>query len=241
MKKKLFHIIVLSLALVTSCKEQEGMEIDFLDPQELPTIATILQDAPELIEHFGEEHLVFGNTPPNVKDISFWVDGLDYEYSERYRFNQESPSLDDQIPINTAPPIWDASRYYHHFYDQFESITHHRMKTEDPHGNKFVRENDNTFFIGHDSVFTAYYLEQITDEGSGYPTNAIIISGTVRYDSQGNFKGISNYRYGKQILKYEQMPASLTYAKGTIEIKTHQGLCPALVWDTITNSKRQLQ
>lgn len=237
MNKLLPSILVLCLALATSCKDSEGIVIDFQDPQEIPTIGTVMSEASSLIDHFGEAHLVFGHTPPNLDGISFGVDGLDYEYSERYRFNQENPSLEDQIPINTAPPVYDASRYYHRFYDQVECISNHRMKTEDAHGNKYIRENDDAYVIGHDSLFTVYYIEKITDAGSGNPTNAILISGTVRYDAEGNFLGISNYRYGKQILRYDEIPENLTYAKGTIEIKTHHELCPALDWDNNKNHK----
>lgn len=238
MNKLLPLILVLCLALATSCKDSDGIVIDFQDPQEIPTIRTVMSEASSLIEHFGEEHLVFGHTPPNLDGISFGVvDGLDYEYSERYRFNREDPSLEDQIPINTAPPVRDTTKYYHHFYDQVESISHHRMKTIDSHANIFIRENDTVYVIGHDSLFTVYYIERITDEGSGHPNNAILISGTVRYDDDGNFLGISNYRYGKQILFYEELPENLTYAKGTIEIKTHHELCPALEWDNNKNHK----
>lgn len=230
MKKLLFFVLAPLLAFITACKEDQGLEINFNDPQEIPTINSFFEAAPELIEQFGEEYLYFGNTPPDLNNISFKVDGMDYVFSKRFRFGPNN----EPTPITTPPPSYDASKYYHHFFEHFESISCHRFRSQDSHGNIFIREN-NSYIIGHDSLFTAYYIEKITDEGSGFPTNAIIISGTVRNDSNG--LGISNYRFGKQILKYDTAPDNPTFAPGTIEIKTHQAFCEYCDWDSLTNNK----
>ena len=243
--KKLLTIFLLPCLLffLSSCKKKGvGLEIDFHDPQEIPTINHFFEDADawELIKHFGEENIYFGNTPPNLNDISFLVNGMKYEYTERYSFDLDAddPLHADFIPITTSPPTYDASKEYHHFFDQDESRIWHKIKTQDSQGNDFVRKYK-YYVIGHDSLFTAYYKETITDEGSGRPTCAIIFSGIVRLDKNGQFAGISNFRYGKQFISYEKLPAIANYAPGTIFIKTHDALCIPLTWDTIPDKNNR--
>ena len=82
--KKLLTIFLLPCLLffLSSCKKKGvGLEIDFHDPQEIPTINHFFEDADawELIKHFGEENIYFGNTPPNLNDISFF-------FTERHAF-----------------------------------------------------------------------------------------------------------------------------------------------------------
>lgn len=246
MKRLLFFLLIPCLWFLSSCEDAGiGVEINFNDPQEIPTINAFFADvedmgAMDLVEHFGEAYLYFGNTPPDLNDISFLVDGMDYVYTERYRFDPlaEDPLNGPYLTINTPPPTYDASKDYHHFYNHYESLSSHKIKTIDPQFPDDVVRVNACNIIGHDSLFTAYYKETLTNEGSGYPTNAIIFSGIVKYDDQGKFIGIKNFRYGKKILKYKELPSN--YAPGTILIKTHEELCGQVNWDTITDKNRQL-
>ena len=187
----------------------------------------------DLVEAFGEKHIVFGHTPPSLENISFKVQGMDYDTCIRYIFNV----IPGEPPIqsHTDPPTYDPSFNYHHFYNHTECISEHKLKTVDSYHDVYIRENDSAFIIGDESThrFTAYYEEQITEEGSGRPTNAILISGTLVYDTiTGQFLGVEDYRIGKKILRYKERPSTPSYAEGTIEIKiSSQKLCPFENWD----------
>jgi len=228
--KRLRIVLVLLFLPFVSCEDWIGIDADFTDPQEVtPMLEYLPQD---LLDAFGEEYINFGPTPPDLSDISFKVNGLDYVTSIRYLFG---PTDDDEYIISTTdPPTYDATIYYHHFMEQTEHIAKHNLKTIDPNNNIFFRHNDTVYVIGHDSLFTAYYQETIQDSLAGYPTNYIILSGTLVRDSGTQaFIGIRNYRIGKKIKKYLYRPIAPSYAPGTIEVKTHQELSPAHVWDTI--------
>lgn len=200
--------------------------MDFSDPQEIFPILEVLPQ--DLVDAFGEENIHFGPTPPNMNDISFQVDGLNYVTSIRYLFG---PSDDDEYILSTAaPPTYDATQYYHHFKNAIGNMAQHKLKTIDPSHNIFTRDNDTIYLIGQGSSFTAYYTETIQEEASGNPTNYIIISGTLVTDEKG-FVGVKDYRIGKKIKKYERRPVTPSYAPGTIEVKTHEGLSPQVSWD----------
>lgn len=222
-------VLLFSLVMMASCSK-DGVDIDVIDPQHVEFINIVIDQ--DLIDAFGEEYLHFGHTPPNLEGISFKVRGMDYDTCIRYIFNAQDPDA-PPIQSHTDPPTYDGSTNYHHFFDHAENISHHKLKTIDPYNDTYIRENDTVYVVGVDDsqYFTAYYEEIIKEEGSGHPTNGIIISGKLEYDDQGVFIGISNYRIGKKILSYREHPTKPSYAQGTIEIKTHSGLAPAEDWD----------
>lgn len=214
--------------LLSCCKEHDGIDFDFYEPQ---TVVSILDTIPEdLVEAFGEEYFHFGPTPPNLSNLSFLVDGLQYVKAIRYVFGPEGTP----VPSQAEMPPMDMTRYLHHFYSSTGGISSHRLKTIDPSNNQFLRQNDTVFIIGNGPYFTAYYIDSIQEYSSGNPVNAVIVSGVIQSDNiTGAFLGIDHYRIGKKILSYGHIPTVPSYAPGTIEVKQHEGLCPAYEWDTI--------
>lgn len=227
--------------MMASCSKS-GVDINIIDPQHIVFIngldenGDVFIDA-ELVEAFGEENINFGHTPPSLEGISFKADMMFYETVKRFLFNQD-PS---QPPILSSadPPTDDGNRNYHHFYNHTENIAHQRMKTITTYQNTVFRQIDTVYIIGVDSThrFTAYYQETLEEEGSGHPTSAILISGTLVYDDEGHFLGVNNYRIGKKILRYRERPTPnqygiiMAFAEGTIEIKKMIELAPAEEWD----------
>ena len=216
--------------LLSRCEEHDGIDFDFHKPHE---VANVMETIPEdLVEAFGEEHFHFGTNPPNLKDLSFKVEGLQYVKAIRYVFG---PNGNPVLSHAEMPPM-DMTRYLHHFYNTDGSLSGHRLKTIDPSNNQFLRQNDTVFVIGNHQNFTAYYIDSIQEYASGNPVNAVIVSGVIQLDSLGQFVGIEHYRIGKKILRYGHLPAAPSYAPGTIEVKQHEGLCPAFIWDTLQPS-----
>lgn len=227
--KRVTVFLALSIAFL-SC-EREGIDFDFNSPQDIQKVNLTLLNNNDLIEHFGESNIHFGPVPPNLEGISFKVTGMNYDYCERYVFG---PTPDaPPIPSHVDPPTYEPSINHHHFFDHLQSISKHRMMTFGTHGDIYTKENDTIYVIGNNNNFTAYYIEKTTGEGSGNPTNAILISGTLVYDKDGKFIGVEKYRIGKKILEFEYHPTIPTYAQGTIEIKRHDELSPRFEWDTI--------
>jgi len=230
MKRSRLVAVLLILLGFVSCEGMDGIDADLTDPQEVKSMMDFLPQ--DLLDAFGEENINFGPTPPDLSGVSFKVNGMDYVTSIRYLFG---PTDDDEYIISTTtPPTYDATIYYHHFMDQTEHISKHNLKTVDASQNIFTRHNDTIYIIGHAPYFTAYYLETIQDSLSGRPTNYIILSGTLVTDPETQeFVGVRDYRIGKKIRNYEYRPITPSYAPGTIEVKTHEGLSPAHVWDTV--------
>lgn len=220
--------MIFCVSLVSACDKWEGIPLVFQDPQEILYLEEVLPS--ELIYAFGEEHIHFGPNPPDLDSITFKVEGMTYDTCIRYIYGPNGESM----IAPTAPPTYDGTRYYYHFWNHTEMLSSHKLKTIDPSGNTFIRTNDSTYIIGHDSVFTAYYTETILEPHSGNPTNYIILSGTVVRDKKTNaFLGIKNYRIGKMIKGYHHQPEIPSYAPGTIEVKRHDEFCARYVWDTI--------
>lgn len=222
--------LLFCLSWITACNKWEGIPIEFHDPQDIMFLEEVLPI--ELIHAFGEENIHFGPAPPNLNDITFKTEGMDYDTCIRYIFGPNGETMLSP----TAPPTYDGTLYYYHLWNHQEQLSSHKLKTVDPSGNTFIRTNDSTYVIGHDSAFTAYYQETILEPHSGNPTNYIIISGIVLRDpTTDEFIGIKHYRMGKMIKCYDHQPEIPSYAPGTLEVKRHDALCPRYVWDTIQN------
>lgn len=210
-----------------------AISIDFNDPQEVETIQEALQQNDDLVELFGEDNIYFGPNPPSLNDICFRVNGMFYDTCIRYIFDINNGNQIIQSHATTAP--YDASVNTHLFYDHVQCIAKHKIKTRDSHSNTYLLDLDNAYIIGHDTLFTTYYVGKI--EGNGDPTVAMLISGTLVFDTIKTstpptieFKGVRNYIFGKKILKYDYQPTQAP-APGTIEIKKHPGLSPSCEWD----------
>lgn len=225
-----FWVFILLSMLLSAC-EKSGVDFNFTEPIENKPINEVFDPIDhDLLDAFGEDHIHFGPVPPSLDGISFELQGLDILYYKKLIDN------DGVIIEHSGNSGYDGSTNYHHFFtDNTSSYTKHRFQTKDPNANIYTRENDIVYVIGHDNSFTAYYIEQVTDEGSGNPTNAIIISGTLVYDNNNQFLGVKDYRIGKKILDYEYPPMQ-AYAKGSIFImQQHNPLAPASNWDHSIN------
>ena len=240
--KKLTLLLLLTLPfMLACCGKIPPLDLGFSNPSDVFDIDSVFSfenvDNHDLLTHFGSENINFGAFPPALDSIQFKVEGMDYLYCDRYIYN---PATGEIIHSHADPPTYEPSDYQHHFKDHHfgQNMAWHKLKTRDPSGNIYTRTNDTVYVIGHDSLFTVYYLEKFFEEGSGNPTNAIIISGTLVYDSTTvndsiivNFVGVRDYIIGKKILKYDYMPTQ-AYAPGTIEIKKHPGISAYYKWDT---------
>ena len=233
MKKTSIFLILLSLTwFFQACN---AVDFDFNDPQDIKTIQDAIQlENADLWELFGEENIHFGPVPPSIGDsICFMVNGLYYDTCIRYIFDLYNNN--EPILSHADPPVYDASTNVHLFHNQYQCIFQHELRTRDSYNSTYALHLDTAYIIGHDNVFTTYYVGKIG--GNGDPTVAMIISGTLVYDtitSGGTqtlvFKGVKDYLFGKKILKYEYQPTN-AYAPGTIEIKKHPGLSPSCEWD----------
>lgn len=229
-KVNVFFIILTSLFFaMDSCSEDEGIQIDIIDPQYIDFVDAVIDE--DLIDAFGIENIYFGHTPPNIEGLSFYVQGMDYVVCKRYIF--DTYNNNEPILSHADPPTYDGSRNWHHFYNHIENMSSHKMKTIDTYNDTYVREKDTVFVVGiSDSLtFTAYYEETMEEEGSGHPTNGILISGKLVYDDNGTLLGVAEYRIGKKILRYQEHPTTPSFAQGTIEVKEHKELAPITIWD----------
>ena len=231
MKKAHAFIVILTCLLwaTVSCNKEEGVTIDVIDPQFIDFVDVVIDD--DLIEAFGAEHIYFGHTPPDIEGLSFYVQGMDYVLCKRYIF--DTYNNNEPILSHADPPTYDGTRNWHHFYNHLENTSSHKMKSIDTHNDTYIRENETVYILGiADSLtFTAYYEEVLQEEGSGHPTNGILISGRLVYDNNGTLIGVKDYRIGKKILRYQEHPTTPSYAQGTIEIKEHEGVAPITDWD----------
>ena len=252
MKKHTHLLSLLALPLFFLACSADPIDFDFSGPQYIPDIdsAFVFNDTlnHDLLEAFGEENIHFGPFPPALDSIQFKVIGMDFVFCKRFIF--DTYHNNQPIPSHADPPTYEASIYMHHFrrHHTGQGISWHRLKTQDPSQNIFTRTNDTVFVIGHDSLFTVYFIEKTFDEGSGNPTNAIIFSGTVVNDTvevvqngvtvkKPVFRGVRDYIIGKKILRYDYVPDLSThgcYAPGTIEVKKHPGISNYYLWDTDT-------
>ncbi len=228
MKKTCFLLVFIALSVhFLSCSH---VDIEFSERDEIETIQDAFfynDDNLDLIELFGEENIHFGPIPPTWNnDICFKVDGMYYDTCIRYIYDTHN---NNEITLaHTDSPVYDASVNIHLFQDQNQCVFKHQMKTFDTYNNTYTLKLERTYIIGHDSLFTTYYKGKTS--GNGDPTAAIIISGTMVFDSAGTFKGVRDYIYGKKILDYDYQPTN-AYAPGTILIKKHPGLSPSCEWE----------
>ena len=229
-------VILMLLGMAWYFQACTAVDFDFNDPQDVETFQEEFffdnDDNIDLVELFGEENIHFGPVPPSLGDsICFIVEGLYYDTCIRYIYD-----INNVPTISHAdPPVYDASTNTHLFHDQNQCVFKHKMRTRDSYNNTYKLNLDTTYIIGHDNLFTIYYVGPI--EGNGDPTVAMIISGTLVYDTitTGStqtlvFKGVNDYIFGKKILKYEGLPTN-AYAPGTIEIKKHPGLSLKCDWN----------
>ncbi|MBR5652242.1 MAG: hypothetical protein IKW93_08535 [Bacteroidales bacterium] len=155
------------------------------DPQNIESITEYMPK--DLLDYFGEENVNFGDYPPKI----------DYTFSSKHKYvftNLNTPNAPQ--PGQISPVI-----RYHKFHNQYLAIADYVSTTSEQMHSYPSNPNDSVspvYIIGHDSFFTAYFYEE--SQAAGRPTWAIVISGKIT-DS-----GISNYRYGYQIMSYAESP-----------------------------------
>lgn len=182
--------VLLPLAL-TSCLKQANETILVHDPQQVPFI-TDERWPRELLELFGEENVNFGDTPPS----------LDCAFVSRHRYAATNLPEGESPAIGSISPVL----HYHRFTNQYIQICEYQGMNSSDNVRHIV---DTAYVTGHDSLFTAYWLETWTTSGS--PTLAVVLSGSL------TDKGVAHYRYGYQILGYadDDIPFNI-YPSGSV-------------------------
>ncbi len=168
--------------LLASCMESGDDTILVNDPQNIISITEYMPK--DLRDYFGEENVNFGDHPPKI----------DYSFSSKHKYvstNLTTPNAPQ--PGQISPVI-----RYHKFHNQYLAIADYVARTSEQMPSNHYDSVSPVYIIGHDSLFTAYYQEE--SHAAGRPTWAVIISGKIT-DS-----GISNYRYGYQIMRYAESP-----------------------------------
>lgn len=230
-KAHLFPVILLSLLMMASCSKK-GVDINIDDPQDIEFLQ-IIDTA--LLNAFGEEHIHFGHTPPNIEGLSFLVDSMEYVVCNRYKYHP----ITHEIILSTynGPEDYDPSKYYHLFQHHHLNLSSHTLLSIGSGGadDTYKRYNDKVFIIGTGQKFTAYYEEKPSMPYR--PTFGILISGELVNDDQGHPVGIKNYRYGKMYMEYQdQIPYNANvYLVNSVEVKKHlRTIAPCFDPDTCT-------
>ena len=181
----ILSVIVLLLSLLPSCLKEADETILVNDPQKIPFI-TEGRWSRELLGLFGEENVCFGDTPPHLE--------CGFVSSHQYVATNLPPGLSPEI--GSVTPV----AHYHKFRGQYIQICEYQGMVS---GEDIPRIVDTAYVMGHDSCFTAYWVE--TRSTVGIPTLAVVMSGELAE------KGIVNYRYGYQIIGYadDDIPANV--------------------------------
>ena len=207
MRKGLVQCLVF-LTLLPSCLREGDGTILVHDPQRIPFI-TDDRWPHELLELFGEENVNFGDTPPLVDTICGFVSK--HRYAATNLPEGESPAIGSVTPV----------LHYHRFNNQYLQICEYQgMNSSD--GVRHVI--DTAYVTGHDSLFTAYWLEAWTTGGS--PILAVVLSGTLAR------QGVADYRYGYQIVGYadEDIPYNVYPIGSVFVFQDPDGLSEYIQW-----------
>ena len=180
---KRFVWMALLAVVLPSCLKEGDKTILVNDPQDIPFITEFPQD---LLDMFGEENVYFGDTPPRLE--------CGFMANHQYVATNLPPGLSPEIG-SVTPVI-----HYHRFCQQYLQVCEYRGLHS---GENVPNIVDTAYIMGHDSCFTAYWLE--TWSTGGAPTLAVVMSGKLAD------KGIVNYRYGYQIMNYadDNIPANV--------------------------------
>lgn len=201
-----FGLFLFPLLFLSSCLKEGKETILVHDPQIIPFI-TDERWSPELRELFGEEHVNFGDIPPQL-DCEFVSN---HQYAATNLPYGESPSIGSMTPVV----------HYHKFDNQYLQICqYHSMNS----GENVQHVIDTAYVTGHDNKFTVYYLETLSTGGT--PTLAVIISGEL------SDKGVVNYRYGYQIINYadEEIPTNVYPLNAIFVFQDPDGLSEYVQW-----------
>ncbi|MBR4148396.1 MAG: hypothetical protein IKU00_11025 [Bacteroidales bacterium] len=171
------------LVLLASCLKEGNGTILVHDPQAVPFITDANRWPQDLLTLFGEDHVNFGDTPPTI-DFAFKVSRQQY--------------VATNLDSNVSPAIGSFSpvTHLHDFHDQYLRICQYIHQTTAGMGNTITTQVDTVYLSGHDSLFTAYFIERFPTAGS--PVHAVILSGTLL-----GTNAVADYRYGYEILRYE--------------------------------------
>ena len=218
-KTHLFPVLLFSLVMMASCSK--GVDLNISDPQQVEFLNIIPSD---LITDFGQENIHFGHTPPNLNNICFYVDGLEYRVCKHYIYGPNHEPIISNFPLD-----YDPIKYYHYFFHHSENIASDSLLYFGPGEDRFMMAYDTVFIIGseEDSTFTAYFVEK--PNSKYHPIQGILLSGTLTKNS------IKNLIMGKKIIDYrDPLPAVLdVYLPGSIDIK-YKDKAPFFLRDTCT-------
>lgn len=144
-------------------------------------------------------------------------DPLQYPYYYEFK-NQEN----DMLELSFNCPIGDPQDQFSYFLEKSDTeSTYLRIKdstayfTNDPiapsyfRSSKFTAEDfKHAYIIGNGDYFTLYYYEIRDTKGDFLPLNAILISGKMSTDTEGN-PIIENFWCGYETMKYYKESVSL--------------------------------
>lgn len=224
-------VVLLSLVLVSSCSKS-GVEIQIDDPQNIEFLQ-IIDTA--LLNAFGEENVHFGHTPPDINNLSFFVDSMEYVICNRYKYHPVTHDV--VLSTFNGPHDFDPSKYYHLFQNYHIHLSSHTLLSIGSGGedDTYKRSNDTVYIIGSGQKFTAYYEER--PDMPYRPTFGILVSGEIVKDSLDNLIGIKDYRYGKMYMGYQDpIPYNANvYLENSVEVKEHlREIAPYFDPDTCT-------
>lgn len=179
------HIVLAALLLIllASCLKEGDKSILVHDPQAVPFITDPNMWPQDLLTLFGEDYVNFGDTPPTI-DLAFKVNRQQYVATNLE--STASPAVGSFSPVV----------HLHDFHGQYLRVCQYTHQTTAGMGNTITSQVDTVYLSGHDSRFTAYFLERFPTAGS--PVHAVILSGTLVGTS-----AVADYRYGYKILRYE--------------------------------------
>ena len=172
----ILSVVVLLFLSLSSCLKEADETILVNDPQKIPFI-TEGRWPRELLDLFGEENVNFGDTPPRL-DCGFMAK---HQYAATNLPPGQSPEIGSVTPV----------AHYHKFCRPYLQVCEYQGLIS---GENVPRVVDTAYVMGHDSCFTAYWIE--TRATDGIPTLAVVMSGKLAD------KGIVDYRYGYQIVGY---------------------------------------
>lgn len=211
MKKKLvLPVLAILLLSFASCLKDGNETIVLNNNQDIPFITDFLPA--DLLSLYGEENVFFGDVPPKVE--------------LQFKSNHEYVATNLQPPY--CPPIGGVTpvTHYHFLTNQnMQMADYYSMSSEEEHCHLITP----VYLTGHvttenDSLFTAYYMENVSTEG--HPVHAVLLSGKLTP------RGIRDFKYGYKIVKYNDsiIPPTVYPAESIFVFKDHDGLAETYTW-----------
>ena len=219
-------IIILSLLFlaVVSCQKKEDVEPLDYSVQVIPDIATVLHDHYDLISTMNElGQLHFGDTPPQLSKLI--ADTTGQQQDTLLGFCGDHLKSEKYIPSDPNNPYTQGmfvniSKNQFLFFDQHKGISSLYFRSPkldsgpDMHFIEKATCHDSIFIMGTDSLFTAYYFQDLKRDIVNMPNSnpdlivkqAVILSGKVTDN------GIKDLYFGIKVYGYSN---TLNFTPGT--------------------------